>query len=374
MQILPHHVTSLAPSREPLTIAKRRELNTLDRNFVSCTKSKVSTTTLIGVGIAITAGIFGLVFLTVWCMQKSRKTSGAKHIVPPPPPDKLEQDRGGQDVPTILYRPEQPYPNPDHEKRYLSEKPDFREPFGIPQGNAAHYDHYSMTTVHPMVGGYGSPHTDTQPVRPLYPSNPSPEPRHLQASNQTRYSIASHPSQAYPAPDAPPPVPRSAMRAQPAASAMRQSTQTPRSRRSSVASVHFAGNGPVFDPNPPPMPDLASRPALGDTRPLSVRKTNVTSVAIPSYYESTAHRQDTSQSSYDNDLATRRRQSIYNQSFYSSSSSESSVPPLPPYVSPKSAEQMRRPSAASEGTATAGTGMRRPLNGRKGSEGMGGMI
>ena len=309
---------------------------------------------LIGAGIGIIAGIFAVVLLIFWWVHKRRHTASTSVLVQSNqtagggPDEGLRS--GAMDYGGMPPRAEEPYSYAPsgNEKQYYSQ-PKENYATGDPSVSRInnHVD-YGDPARPPEHGGVvGSPEVITLPSRALYPSNPSPDPRHLQAKDENRSSVTSRLTQSNHAPTTAPPLPPSAMRNQTPSSAMRQSIHSSRLR----GSVHFAGASPLtFSEAPPPAPD----PTTDHTRPLSVRKTTASSIAIPSYYESTG------QSGY--------AQSMY-KSVFSSSSSES----VPPYVSPQGgAGEPRRPSGASEGSG--GAGSRRPTVARKGSEDKGGMI
>ena len=63
------------------------KLTGLIRNYLSCEKNKISTTTLVWAGIGLTVGIFALVFLTVWLVQRGSKKRADI------PPSQVEPDR-----------------------------------------------------------------------------------------------------------------------------------------------------------------------------------------------------------------------------------------------------------------------------------------
>lgn len=208
----------------------------------------------------------------------------------------------------------------------------------------------------------GSPSNPTGlPRRTLYPTNPSPVDNHLPAEDSHRFPVAqpSLASSGAPLRSRQPGLP----------SAMRQSTHSARPRRDSIASVHFAGA--ASEPLPR-MPEPIRPPPIerfGTTQPLTVRKSVAPSMIrepmdIPSYYAATG---EPSWSDIDR-AEGRPRQSVYGRSMYSTSSSESSPPPLPPYAS--------RPSLSGQSrlATNAGSGGRRPPAARKGIEDRGGLI
>jgi len=361
------------------------KLTGLIRNYLSCEKNKISTTTLVWAGIGLTVGIFALVFLTVWLVQRGSKKRADI------PPSQVEPDRRFEAM-----RPDASLagPNPVRNEKAQYRRADEKHKQPQPGGKVALHGPFAarVENASDVEGGRalpsqmatinGSPMDTTLRPRSLYPSNPSPDQRHLNHQQPVRSSLA-YPAPAQPSPASVPPLPSTNTR-QPK-SAMRQSVHSTRSRRESVASVHFGGAGFAADSTtPPPLPPLTTRPVMpapsdtfGPTPPLAIRKSVAPTVAIPSYYESTG------QAGYNDEAGqggSAARQSPYKHSVYWNSSNHSSIPSLPPYASPpisSSSERGRRPSAVTAGSAgpgSSGTGGRRPSAGRQGSEDRGGMI
>ena len=350
--------------------------------YLSCEKGNISTTTLVGSGIGVTVAIFGLVFLGIWWVQRGWRRGSKTEETPPSQVEQGSRSEFPAFTPTELPRGEKQVYIPPAEKRYPPQK---REKLPLRDPRAARVDmtdEFEEDRFFPQqpTGHVGSPlDPNGLPVRKLFPSNPSPDPRHLQSQNALQSSITSRPVQQPSVSAAIPHIPPSTLRQAAPASAMRQSAYTAQARRDSISSVHFAGA--AVTSTPPPMPDPAllprqsspqGRPITGTTQPLALRKSSAVSMAIPSYYESTGR----SDHVEPNGPSSSSRKSLYKQSIYSASSNEGSPPPLPPYDSrPLTSPMEVRPNIPIAEMSVTSAGQRRPsAGGRKGSEDKGGMF
>ncbi|WVN87307.1 uncharacterized protein L203_102485 [Cryptococcus depauperatus CBS 7841] len=181
--------------------------------YLSCARSKISTPTLIGAGIGITAGIFVLAFGCIWLTRRKRKNvhtdhgkneevntekgrSGKKAWMEESEdedmiPAKLMEDRyprGPPKKPKItkskreqaMEEPDSPMSDLDPLPRMMQPRKGSRDTIysqrqirpAAPSGATA------LIRPIPEAGNNGSPQ-EGDGFRSLYPSNPSPNPRHL---------------------------------------------------------------------------------------------------------------------------------------------------------------------------------------------------
>jgi hypothetical protein len=188
----------------------------------------------------------------------------------------------------------------------------------------------------------GTPVLSSSP-EPLYPANPSPNPRHLRQSrplqpshpfattkNSTPYTTSSHTTPSRGASPLPPPR---------AASRSAQSQ-----RRDSVVSVR-KGSAGVETGNVPPMP--VRRQTEGNTRPLTIRKSSA-STLMQSYYETPAQPLPSLPSTAPSSRSLTDRRPVPGQAVKKSP---------PSSAAPHPSQGERRPSARA-GTATGGAGTR----------------
>ena len=244
----------------------------------------------------------------------------------------------------------------------------------------------------------GSP-TELHQSRTLYPSNPSPNPRHLDGQPH----LHGQPHQQFP----PQPQSRLPLATRPP-SAMRQSAYA--RRRESLANVHFTSSKSV-DSHAPPLPATNAppsnvRPSLdtrgtvgngnGGTPPLNIRKSTIPAGAtgatgsygtngsppqlrgaVPSYYEATRGGPpgQLDQSGPPSQPARNRPQSRMSIARPSMTTRQDLAPPVPLGSRPG---ENRRPSPPQGGTniapSRAGMGTPAPVPMRRPSEARGGMI
>jgi len=298
------------------------------RDYLKCQKDTISTTTLIAAGLGVTVGILALVGLCVWlCNRKKRRhpRTSTDNESQPGKSDNTRTSIESYDE-EVAYtstrqksqdekrrvRPHNDESSPEREKMSpgkINEKSSpaqvRRDPRAarVESSSSAEYAvtpppphpaHVPKTQLPSEI--LGSPVDDT-PSRQLYPSNPSPMPRHLRPQPGVRASNYS--------------------------------------RRQSVASARIADEDVSIAP---PLP-LPVRSNTG-TPPLTIRKSTIGSspsrghvAGIPSYYEATQGQASTATH------AARPALSMYGRA----ESAPDAAPPVPLSVRPMM--DARRPSA-----------------------------
>lgn len=196
------------------------QLTTLLSDYLSCAKSKISTITLIGAGIGVTVGVLAIVFGCIWLTRKNRrkmppdidgdddqKESSKQKMKQsiekgPMPARKLESISDGEDVIPVKLREDDPPVVQESQKinkatsRMITDRTDSSASETDILSKTERPSNSSKTTMHsqhynrPSISHFStsirsqSSFSNTIGSRNLFPSNPSPSPRHLQLHNE----------------------------------------------------------------------------------------------------------------------------------------------------------------------------------------------
>ncbi|RXK39136.1 hypothetical protein M231_03641 [Tremella mesenterica] len=311
-------------------------------DYLSCEKSKTSTTVLVGAGIGVTLGIFALIFGIVWISKRNRKRSTRDTEVG----KKVSQGDGNtkkgtnskaeeEEEEEYETEEEEDVPNENIKKKAVTVEEDHSDeeawsPQPPPEktlpSRSSRPSQVPPLQRPPLVrenATEGSP-IEPVPTRQLYPSNPSPQPRHLEDPRRLHQGRPIHRPSVASQRGAQPPLTRGSIPDIPPFNPQRNTLRTGESHsqtqtRPSLQQAHSApargfphdGRRPSNAPPPSSAPRRPSAPGPtagvrreidGNTRPLDIRKSTVRPLApppenvtirrsvLPSYYEPDAAR------------------------------------------------------------------------------------